>query len=262
MKNYRSSLAVFVAQSLALSVFLSGCSAADGEGGEIPASSEPLTGGEALLERSIAFHDPDGVWSEKTISLSWNGTDGDGGERVALDMTIEPDGSTFAMTGRYRGRTLDYSVAADRMSISVDGSTDIAPETSEELRLSREDGLFWRSYFGFLVGLPMKLRDPGTRIDPDVIDTRFMDRAVQAIRVTYDPDVGADIWYFYFDPDTAELVGCRFYHDESVNDGEFLVFEDVAVAGRLRLPMRRGWFVNADSTFLGQDEVSGLAVSP
>jgi hypothetical protein len=179
-------------------------------------------------------------------------------------MTIEPDGSTFGMTGRYRGRTLEYRVEEGQTTMSVDGSSDIAPETAEELRLSREDGMFWRGYFGFLVGLPMKLQDPGTHIDPDVIETEFMGRAVQAIRVTYDAEVGGDTWYFYFDPDSAQLVGCRFYHDETANDGEFLVFEELeeAATGGLRLPKRRGWYVNADSAFLGADVVSGLAVTP
>lgn len=83
-------------------------------------------------------------------------------------------------------------------------------------------GLFWRDYYGDLAGLPMKLRDPGTLIDPDVAATDFIGRQIQSIRVTYDAELGGDTWYFYFDPESAQLVGRRFYHDEAANDGEYI----------------------------------------
>lgn len=225
------------------------------------AEAAPLSPAEALIARSIAFHDRDGVWGRGTLSLAWNGTDPGGEERVSLDMTLYPDGSTFSMTGRYRGHEIAYATTAGELSVAVDGSAEIPQAIAEAMRLQREDGFFWRSYFGFLVGLPMKLRDPGTRIDPDPRRDEFMGRPVDVVRVTYDADVGGDTWYFYFVPETAELIGSRFYHDESANDGEYIVFEGLAEFDGLRLPARRSWYVNADDRFLGEDEISELAVS-
>ncbi|MDH3733285.1 MAG: hypothetical protein OEU54_07105, partial [Gemmatimonadota bacterium] len=63
----------------------------------------PTSDARALLSRSIGFHDPGGVWSHRSVSLSWNGTGSESEERVALDITMEPDGTTFSMAGRYRG---------------------------------------------------------------------------------------------------------------------------------------------------------------
>lgn len=222
----------------------------------------PSNEAEQLLARSIEFHDPSGIWADRTVSLAWNGTGSEGEERVALDLSIEPDGSTFSMSGRYRGHEIEYSTTDAAVTVSVNGSSNVPEEISAEMRLERENGMFWRSYFGYLVGLPMKLTDPGTHIDPQPIETDFMGGAVDAIRVTYDADVGGDTWYFYFDPSTAEVVGCRFYHDESVNDGEYIVFEGLVEADGLRLPARRSWYVNADDRFLGADEVSRLSASP
>jgi len=188
------------------------------------------------------------------------GTGAEGEERVALDMSLDPDGSTFSMSGRYRGAAIEYATAGDRFTVTVDGASDLSEEMRQRMRLDREDGLFWRSYFGFLAGLPMKLSDSGTRLDPEPTDAEFQGAPVRAIRVTYDPEVGGETWYFYFDPRTARLVGCRFHYDESLNDGEYIVFDDLIEAGGLRLPKERRWYTNAEGDFLGADEISRLDV--
>lgn len=219
------------------------------------------TAAEALLGRTVAFHDPTGVWGRRAVTLTWMGTDSSGQERVALDISLEPDGSTFSMSGRYAGSAIEYATTATGYTATVDGTTEISAATGERMRVHREDGMFWRSYFGFLVGLPMKLRDPGTHLDPEPSETEFLGRRVHAIRATYDPEIGGDTWYFYFDPETDQLVGCRFYHDERLNDGEYIVFEGLIEAEGLRIPRHRSWYVNADGRFLGADEITRLEVS-
>ena len=61
------------------------------------------TAAETLLGRSVAFHDPTGVWGRRGVAVTWMGTDSAGQERVALDISLDPDGSTFSMSGRYAG---------------------------------------------------------------------------------------------------------------------------------------------------------------
>ncbi|MCY3600085.1 MAG: DUF6503 family protein [Gemmatimonadetes bacterium] len=228
------------------------------------AAATDLTPAQELVARSVAFHDPDGVWGSRSISMSWVGTDGEGGERVAVDLEFGADERDFALAGRYRGSAIEYETTADGWSASVDGvaQADLPDADRERMRLHREDGMFWRSYYGFLAGLPMKISDPGSHLDHDVIETAFMDREVHAVRVTYDPDTGGDTWYFYFDPATAQLVGCRFYHEESANDGEYITFEGLTGDSGLRLPRLRGWYVNADGRHLGTDEVRTVRVGP
>ena len=214
---------------------------------------------EALLARSIAFHDAQGRWGSRVVLLTWNGTGADGEERSMVDISIFPDGRSFEMSGRYRGAALEYATDGATYSVRVDGANP-DEETRTRLALSRDGGMFWRDYYGYLAGLPMKLRDPGTRIDADPVPTEFIGREVQSIRVTYDAEVGGETWYFYFDPESAQLVGCRFYHDESANDGEYIVFEGVIEADGLRLPQSRRWYVNADDRFLGEDVIERLAL--
>ena len=220
----------------------------------------PGTAAEQLVDRSSSFHDPDSVWGRQRLNIQWFGTGSDGEERTSVQLVFHADQSKFELSGRYRGSALEYETDGETWAATVDGSGDIDEDVMERMGLHREDGMLWRSYYGFLAGLPMKLRDPGTRIDPVVTPTVFNDRDVESIRVEYDAEVGSDTWYFYFDPETAQLVGCRFYHDETANDGEYIILEELTSAASLRIPRHRRWFVNADGRFLGADEVKSIEI--
>lgn len=222
----------------------------------------PSTEAGRLVARSIAFHDPDGLWGEAPIRLAWHGTDAEGEERMALDLRFAPGVDSFSLQGSYAGRSLAYRAGAAGWSATVDGraASELDSTVRGRMGLVRDDGLFWRNYFGFLAGLPMKIRDPGARLDSATAGTRFDGREVRSVRVTYDPEVGGDVWTFYFDPTTAALVGARFDHDEGANDGEYLVFEGLATDSTLRLPRERRWYVDADDRFLGTDVIRSVQV--
>ncbi len=262
--EFRSVSRASLAASLVLLATACGPRPPADEDAAAAAAEADLTPAQELVARSMAFHDPEGVWGSRPISMSWVGTDGEGAERVAVDLEFGADERDFAFSGRYRGSTMEYETTADGWSATVEGvpQADLPEADRERLRLHREGGMFWRSYYGFLAGLPMKISDHGSHLDPEVIETTFMDREVHAVRVTYDPDIGGDTWYFYFQPGTAQLVGCRFYHDESANDGEYITFEGLTEGGGLRLPRLRGWYVNADGRHLGTDEVGTIQVGP
>ncbi len=219
-----------------------------------------LSAADQLIERSIAFHDPDTLWARERLHIQWFGTGSDGEERTNVQLVFHADQNKFELSGRYRDSALEYQADGATWTATVDGSDSFDDDVMQRMGLHRENGMLWRSYYGFLAGMPMKLRDPGTRVDPEPIRTRFDDRDVESIRVEYDADVGTDTWYFYFDPETAELVGCRFYHDETANDGEYIHMEGLTAAGSLRIPRHRRWFVNADGRFLGADEVRSMEV--
>lgn len=136
--------------------------------------------------------------------------------------------------------------------MTLDGRSEVSEEERAEHRLSCETLRRMRDYYTYLWGLPMKLRDPGTHLG-QVTATTFEERPVYDLRVTYDADVGRDVWYFYFDRESSALVGYRFYHDEAKNDGEVILLDGEVEAGGLRLPKRRTWITHADQRTLGTD---------
>jgi len=59
------------------------------------------------------------------------------------------------------------------------------------------------------------------------------------------------------------LVGYRFYHSESDNDGEYIPFEGEIVdeATGLRLPSTRTWYYNNGDGHLATDQIVSIVVS-
>lgn len=145
--------------------------------------------------------------------------------------------------------------------MAVNGSRKVSEEDSLRLRL--REATLYRDYCEYLYGMPMKLLDPGTILDPRVKSLRFNGRVVWQLEVTYDPEVGNDTWYFYFDHDTFALVGYKFYFDESQNDGEYITLDSEIVdeTSGMRLPKTRVWYYNTDDKYLATDDIISLDTS-
>lgn len=205
-----------------------------------------------VLGRSQAYHDPDMRWAQVRHELDLRETRPDRPDRQTT-LVIDWAASVFEIT-----RATDDGPATGRLegeTCVVDApSAGAAPFRCEEAGDGRPVA-FWRDYYGYLYSLPMNLADAGTHLDPEVQATTFNDQDVFALKVTYAADVGGDTWYFYVDPESYALVGCRFYHDEAANDGEYLIFEGEVEAGGLRLPRTRAWYINRDGRYLGSDTI-------
>ena len=244
---------------LAVLVLLTGCAPTPATDLAELDGSRDLTSAEELLNRSVAYHDPKGLWATEPLEFSILSSRPDG-RRDNIRIRVETRAGLFRCRMERGGDVVEYESQGEEWSARLNGSTEISEADKEKFRLTRDGGLFWRNYFGFLLGLPMKLKDQGAILDPEPRATTFQEREVLALRVTYDPSVGTDTWYFYFDPPSGSLLGYRFYHDESKNDGEYITLEGEAGVGGLRLPKVRSWYVNKDGEYLGTDTIEAVAV--
>jgi hypothetical protein len=218
-----------------------------------------------VLERSIAHHDPQGTWSSRAIEIV---IEVQLAERLANERGYAVRTDRFIVdnaAGRFRSTTeraddrIEISIDGDVFEAQLNGRSEMSDEDRQKHRLADDQMGRLRNYFVFMYGIPMKLEDSGTRLDPKVESTQFEGRDVLAIRVTYDPEVGSDIWNFYFDPGSYALVGCRFFHDEAANDGEYIVFEGEASGPHgMRLPKRRLWHMNRDGEYIATDEIVSI----
>ncbi len=99
----------------------------------------------------------------------------------------------------------------------------------------------------------MKLKDPGTIIFPKTERKSFKGKEYLVLKVTYKKDVGKDTWYFYFNPETYALEVYQFYHDETKNDGEYILLTDESEINGIKMPKNRAWYYNLDDKYLGTD---------
>lgn len=189
------------------------------------------------------------------LPVTWTSLRPGGRIGFEFECVLSPT-DAFSLRGEYAGMELDYRVNGESWSATVDGSSELSDVVRERAGLVREDGFFWRNYFGFLGGMPMCLRAESVRLEPEAFEVVFEGRVAKALRASFDEEVGSDTWTFYFEPETAELIGCRFDRADPSRDGETLVFEELVSVRGVRLPARRKWFMNADRKFLGEDVLS------
>ncbi len=216
------------------------------------ASAQAADSASALLARAFAYHDPSEEWGKHPLELSFEETRPNGvtrKTRIVIDLTDE----RFEWRSKRGEDLLAGTLTGDKCSVTFNGSTLVPERAVREHSLDCDRVRLYRDYYTYLWGLPMKLQDPGTRIDPLIDETVFAGQPVHSIRVTYDPSVGGDTWYFYFAPETASLVGYRFFHDEQANDGEYIVLEGEADVLGMRIPKSRTWYTNSGDTLLGTD---------
>ena len=212
-----------------------------------------------LVEQAIAFHDPDGIWQDGVFRLHLQETRPDGPARKTT-LLVDNSSGRFEIATQRDGAQIDGVLAEGGCEMRLDGSTQFSDEDKEKYRLTCERLEWLRNYYVYVWGLPMKLHDAGTVLDPDVLETSYQDRSVQAVRVTYEKAVGSDIWYFYLDTETHALAGYRFFHDEAKGDGEYITLEGEVEAGGLRLPKARAWYTNAEDRYLGTDTLVSLEI--
>ena len=212
-----------------------------------------------LVEQAIAFHDPQELWNDGVFRLKLEETRPDGPSRKTT-LLVDNASGRFEIATQRDGAQIDGVLEENGCEMRLNGSTRFSDEEKEKYRLTCERLEWLRNYYVYLWALPMKLHDKGTFLDPDVLETTYQNRQVRAVRVTYDPQVGSDIWYFYLDTETHALVGYRFFHDEAKGDGEYITLEGQIEVGGLRLPKARAWYTNAEDRYLGTDTLVSLEI--
>jgi len=205
-----------------------------------------------LIDKSISFHDPLNNWNNFKSNLSFTTERPDkvnGKRKVAIDNKSK----TFSFWAQYDEGMLNYSVVKEQPKALWNSSTLIPDDIAKKYRISPERAIMYRDYYTYLYGMPMKLKDQGTIVHQEVTQVEFYGKKYDKVKVTYDPEVGDDIWYFYFDPGNHALEAYQFFHDESKNDGEYILFEELKETEGIKIPRIRKWYYNKDEKFLATD---------
>ncbi|UJH68862.1 DUF6503 family protein [Allomuricauda sp. SCSIO 65647] len=221
-----------------------------------PIFAQNLTGPE-LLEKAIEYHDPEGYWPTFQADFQVVMKTPNSSDRTSVISLDVPKGR-FSLDVKKDDVFYRYELQGGDCTITLNGNVEISEENRKEHHLNCERAQLYKNYYTYLYGLPMKLKDPGTIVHQNVERKRFKDKEYLALKVEYDQEVGDDVWYFYFDPTTYAMEVYQFFHDESKNDGEYILLENVQEINGIKMPKVRAWYYNKDDTYLGTDILTAL----
>ncbi|UII77425.1 DUF6503 family protein [Flagellimonas sp. HMM57] len=211
-----------------------------------------------LLEKTIEFHDPNKRWNTFKGSFKITMQTPKSSERLSIIALNNPK-EQFNLKVEKDSAVYQYDFDGEKCTTTLNGSPEVTDAARKKYRLTCERGKMMRNYYTYLYGLPMKLKDPGTIIDDKVQHKKFKGKDYLVLKVNYTEGVGDDVWYFYFDPKTYAMEVYQFYHDETKNDGEYILLEDLEDINGIKMPKKRAWYYNKDNTYLATDTLKGSA---
>jgi len=219
--------------------------------------SQELTGNQ-LLEKAISYHDPINSWSSFKGSLGVTMSTPDGKKRVS-DITINLPEEYFQVSTAKDSSIITQTLRKGDCELMLNGNTEISEEDKKTHRLTCERAEMYKNYYTYLYGLPMKLKDPGTIIDPKTQKKTFKGKEYLVLKAAYEKEVGGDIWYFYFDPKSYAMEIYQFFRDESKPDGEYILLTGEEEVSGIKMPKTRAWYYNKDDKYLGTDVLTKVS---
>ncbi|MEL6557139.1 MAG: DUF6503 family protein [Bacteroidota bacterium] len=197
--------------------------------------SQNLTS-EEILNKAIAYHDPNGEWN----SFAY---------RLFFDQDL-PDGSISKEIVELNNATSYFKAKRQKNEVEFGLNKDSCFVISTK-KLPCERITMMRNYYLYLWGLPMKLKDPGTNLDAKVREGKFGNTDCYILRVPYEKD----IWYFYFDKASFAMKGYEFFKDEAKRIGERIELTGEFSVGNMKLPQNRKWNNTHDQQYLATDKL-------
>lgn len=213
--------------------------------------SQKITGKE-LLEKAIQYHDPNGNWNTFKGTLFVTMETPKNSKRES-EIKIDFANQFFSVKAKSGKDQSEYIVEKDSIQILFNGAKNPSEEVLKKNRLSKDRATMYQNYYTYLYGLPMKLKDEGTIIHDKVETKTFKGKQYLVLKATYKKEVGKDTWYFYFNLKTFAMEVYQFFHDESKNDGEYILLTKEETINGIKMPKNRAWFMNIDNKHLGTD---------
>ncbi|MDO5978544.1 DUF6503 family protein [Flavivirga spongiicola] len=219
-------------------------------------NSQNLTGTQ-LLEKAIQYHDQDGNWSSFNGQFSVTMETPNNSPRHSNIIINLPE-DYFQVIATRDSITTKFTINKGNCSFSLNDSINISEENIKKHRLNCKRAELYKNYYTYLYGLPMKLKDAGTIIEEKVDKKIFKGKTYLVLKVSYDANIGSDIWYFYFNPKSYAMEVYQFFktnkNGQQIDDsGEYIMLTGEKVINGIKMPKNRAWYYNKDDKYLGTD---------
>tara|TARA_B110000977_G_scaffold28225_1_gene36061 strand:+ start:3066 stop:3548 length:483 start_codon:yes stop_codon:yes gene_type:complete len=133
--------------------------------------SQNLTG-EELINKSIEYHDPNDNWAGFAGDLNITMETPSRAPRVS-SISLNLQKQYFKNEYGKDGNTITQEVNKEACLVLLNKKKEFTAAEEKTYRLSCDQAKRTRDYYTYLYGLPMKLKDPGTLINPKVEKRSF-----------------------------------------------------------------------------------------
>jgi hypothetical protein len=200
---------------------------------------QPKLDGQHILEKSIAFHDPQNQWSSFTNEI-----------HLKSDF-VYPDTANYQLTIGLNNRNHLVSYT----NLTLGERIDFTATDCEVIVGTKacEEALWVKNFYHFILGLPMTLQFDKQRIEKAVVKTNFKGKTAFRIAVNYENEK----WHFYFSEANYELLGYAF-NKNKVAKAEEITTEGLFEIDKMKLIKSRSWWITTDTlnpVYSGKDEI-------
>ncbi|WP_026462193.1 DUF6503 family protein [Adhaeribacter aquaticus] len=204
-----------------------------------------------LLQKTLAYHDPENNWPKLKARFYLTSTDTTG-KTNSFELEIDNTIGYFAHISRKNGKEVIKGMAGGKAFYLLDGKKEISDADRKEYDLTSDAVKWVHQFHGYLYGLPMKLTDESAQPSDNPATEVFNGESYQVLQVTYDPTIGSDHWYFYLDPRTYAMQAYKFNHGKP-ESGEYILLEQEETVQGIKVPKVRKWYLNKNNRYLGTD---------
>ncbi len=213
---------------------------------------------EKIVLQSIKNHDPNGNWQKfnATVNINSivirNGTVDTSNRKIFLNLRENIFEMSFNQNGELVNLYLDEKTCFGEVVSNPNYSSDQLIEKN----ITCERAKMYNDYYQYLIGLPMKLKDNGTIIHPQLNQEYYKGIEYNVVTVTYDPKIGNYTWKFYFDKRSSLLILAEFSKDGSFLNGETIEFNNKVWYQKMLLPGQMVWYVLPDRPLLAEENIT------
>ncbi len=201
-----------------------------------------------LIRYSSHLHDPKGNWDQFQSSVHFNtllwtkdGTTKASSSSIGFDLPNR----TFMTRDTSMGLQLDGLVTPDTCYVKADQELNTEQEEKLARRMGCESVEFYRDYYSFLIGLPMKLNDTQAIVNDTILERVYAGKSYDVVQVRYEPLDKQPIWYFYFDKEDHSYQLCKFTSREDENKGgEYIIYNQPVKIQGIQLYKQQVWLYN------------------
>ncbi|MEM7573816.1 MAG: DUF6503 family protein [Bacteroidota bacterium] len=197
------------------------------------------TTAEALLAASRQYHDPNKVWPNWQAELQVEEPRLQNPGR-ATKLVINNGLSVFRMERAYGENLLGFYVTPAGCTYSLNGNTELGPETLSEHRLNCSRARNYRGFYRFLYGLPMILDEMRWEALSTPALSNLRGQSLIKLEVSIADAPFSSRWSLYFDPASHQLRALEYFPE--AGEGDLLILEDEFEKGGIKLHRIRHWY--------------------